>query len=454
MNANLPTETTSVVTRIAPSPTGQMHIGTVRTALFNYLFAKKHGGTYFVRIEDTDRERNREEWVEAIWDDFAWCGLIPDARYRTSELLARHQELLHMLVEKDLAYISKEPKKDDPNSTVEVVRLRNKGTSVTFDDLIRGTVTFDTTELGDFVIARSIDDPLYHFAVVVDDGDAGVTHILRAEEHISNTPRQILIQEALGFSRPQYGHLPLILAPDRSKLSKRKHGASIDNYRAMGILPNALINYLAMLGWNPGTEQEIFSLEALIEQFDLSGIQKGGAIFDIEKLRWFNKEYIKMQTAQQKKEMLHNACKEMSIWQQFFDDHEGVRDDVLERHATTGEVVDAIGKGEYDFYLRTPEVSKDLLVPQKATDSLQIKAHVDYIVRHLRDLSEGEFTKEAIKTTIWEYASDAGRGMVLWPMRTALSGMRASPDPFLIAEAIGKQETLARLERAAQILSG
>ena len=443
----------SVVTRIAPSPTGQMHIGTVRTALFNYLFAKKHGGTYFVRIEDTDRERNREEWVEAIWDDFAWCGLIPDARYRTSELLARHQALLHMLVEKDLAYISKEPKKDDPNSTVEVVRLRNKGTSVTFEDLIRGTVTFDTTELGDFVIARSIDDPLYHFAVVVDDGDAGVTHILRAEEHISNTPRQILIQEALGFPRPQYGHLPLILAPDRSKLSKRKHGASIDNYRAMGFLPDALINYLAMLGWNPGTEQEIFSLEALIEQFDLSGIQKGGAIFDIEKLRWFNKEYIKMQTPEQKKEMLHNACTEMPMWQQFFDDHASARDDAFERYATTGEIIDAIGKGEYDFYLHTPDVSKELLMPQKATDSMQIKTHVDYIVRHLSELSEGEFTKETIKTTIWEYGSDVGRGMVLWPMRVALSGMRTSPDPFLIAEAIGKKETLARLERASQILS-
>ena len=160
-----------IVTRIAPSPTGQMHIGTVRTALFNYLFAKKHGGTYFVRIEDTDKERNKPEWTEAIWSNFDWVGLPPDKKYVTSEHLARHVELLQKIVAEDKAYISKEPAKDDPTKEVEVVRLRNPGTSITFDDLIRGKVTFDTTELGDFVIARAIDDPLYHFAVVVDDGD-------------------------------------------------------------------------------------------------------------------------------------------------------------------------------------------------------------------------------------------------------------------------------------------
>ena len=241
----------SVVTRIAPSPTGEMHIGTVRTALFNYLFAKQRGGTYFVRIEDTDKERNKEEWVDAIWRDFEWCGIIPQARYRQSKHVDRHKELLRKLVASDKAYVSKEPKKDDPTQTVEVVRLRNPGVEITFTDLIRGDITFDTSELGDFVIARSIDDPLYHFAVVVDDGDAGVTHVLRAEDHISNTPRQILILEALGFPRPIYAHFPLILAPDRAKLSKRKHGASIDKYRAQGFLAPAILNYLALLGWNP-----------------------------------------------------------------------------------------------------------------------------------------------------------------------------------------------------------
>lgn len=173
------------------------------------------------------------------------------------------------------------------------MRLKNPGTSITFDDLIRGSVTIDTTDLGDFVIARAIDDPLYHFAVVVDDGDAGVTHVLRAEEHISNTPRQILILEALGFERPTYAHFPLILAPDRTKLSKRKHGASIENYRAQGFIPEGMINYLAFLGWNPGTEEELFTLDELIEQFSIDKLQKSGAIFDETKMRWFNHEHLK-----------------------------------------------------------------------------------------------------------------------------------------------------------------
>lgn len=442
-----------VVTRIAPSPTGQMHIGTVRTALFNYLFAKQHGGTYFVRIEDTDRQRNREEWVDAIWNDFQWCGLVPDARYRTSERLDRHKALLHDLVARDAAYISKEPKKDDPSETIEVVRLRNHGTTVTFEDAIRGTVTFDTTELGDFVIARSIDDPLYHFAVVVDDGDAGVTHILRAEEHLSNTPRQILIQEALGFPRPVYGHLPLILAPDRSKLSKRKHGASIENYRAMGIVPEALINYLAMLGWNPGTPQELFTLDELVAAFSLEHIQKGGAIFDMEKLRWFNKEYIKKMSREDRAAMLSHALSDMPAWQHFFNEHMNAREDMLERYDTTEDCRNALQKGEYDFYLHASAPTTELLLPQKAPDSNMIQKHLQYIVRLLEKIPAGEFTKETIKTTIWEYASEAGRGNVLWPMRTALSGMRTSPDPFLIAETIGKKETMGRLTRALQILS-
>lgn len=430
-----------------------MHIGTVRTALFNFLFARQHGGTYFVRIEDTDQSRNREEWVEAIWEDFAWCGLDPDLRYRTSERLARHRELLHGLVEKGTAYVSKESAKDDPDKTVEVVRLRNQGVTVTFDDLIRGPVTFDTTELGDFVIARSLDDPLYHFAVVVDDGDAGVTHILRAEEHISNTPRQILIQEALGFARPQYGHLPLILAADRSKLSKRKHGASIENYRALGILPEALINYLAFLGWNPGTDQELFNMEQLIQAFSLEKVQKSGAIFDIDKLRWFNKEYLQKQSEEESRVMIHNALNTMPRWQTFFDAQPHARHDVLERISATDELIDALSKGEYDFYLTAPTISKELLMPKKATDHNEIKAHIQYIVRHLNDLDEQEFTKEKIKTTIWEYADNAGRGLVLWPMRVALSGMRTSPDPFLIAASIGKKETLTRLTRAQEVLS-
>jgi glutamyl-tRNA synthetase len=442
----------SVVTRIAPSPTGEMHIGTVRTALFNYLYAKHFGGTYFVRIEDTDKERNKPEWVEAIWRDFEWCGIIPDARYVQSEHLERHRELLRALVDSGKAYVSPEPAKDDPSRTVEVVRLRNPGTSVTFEDLIRGSVTFDTTELGDFVIARSVDDPLYHFAVVVDDNDAGVTHVLRAEEHISNTPRQILIQEALGFPRPIYGHFPLILAPDRSKLSKRKHGASIDKYRAQGYLPEAIINYLALLGWNPGTEQELFSLPELVALFDIEKVHRAGAIFDIEKLRWFNEQYLaKLSEPDYERAALERLNAALGARALQWNDQIAARIVPLlkERVSVWGDIDAMAGEGEFDFFFTAPKLDP-ARIPDKRSDAATAARHLDYVLTALHDTEP--FTADAIKQRCWDYATEQGRGAVLWPLRYALSGREKSPDPFAIASVIGKDETLSRITSARRLL--
>lgn len=432
-----------VVTRIAPSPTGEMHIGTVRTALFNYIYAKQHGGTYFVRVEDTDRERNKPEWVEAIWRDFEWCGLNPDKKYIQSEHIARHQELLKKLVAEDKAYISKEPKKDDPSQEVAVVRLRNPGTAITFTDLIRGEVTVDTTDLGNFVIARSIDDPLYHFAVVVDDGDAGVTHVLRAEEHISNTPRQILILEALGFTRPIYGHFPLILAPDRSKLSKRKHGASIHNYRQQGFIPEAIINYLALLGWNPGTPQELFTLDELMKSFSLERMQKGGAIFDLQKMLWFNHEHLKQLSDGEYKERLEAFA--------------GVTVDprliplIKERAQTLKEAVDSLGS-EFDFLNAITTPSQELLLKGAKVAAGEALQHITFVIKTLESLPDEAFTSEKIKEVIFPYATEVGRGAVLWPMRVALSGKEKSPDPFTLTSLLGKEETLQRLTKALAVL--
>mgnify|MGYP003393509650 CR=1 FL=1 len=441
----------SVVTRIAPSPTGEMHIGTVRTALFNYLFAKQQGGTYFVRIEDTDKERNKEEWVDAIWRDFEWCGLIPDKKYRQSEHLERHRELLKKLVDSDKAYVSKEPKKDDPSQTVEVVRLRNPGTSITFTDLIRGDITFDTTELGDFVIARSIDDPLYHFAVVADDGDAGVTHVLRAEEHISNTPRQILILEALGFTRPTYGHLPLILAPDRAKLSKRKHGATVDKYREQGFLAPAMINYLALLGWNPGTEQEIFSLPELIDAFDVSKVQKAGAVFDLEKMRWFNREYLLKLSDEEFTAHARTALKK--YMPECTDEIESKILPLLrERIATWGDIGALIEAGEFDFVFKTPSLDPAKIPEKKSTKESTIE-HLTHVRTTIESLAETDFTLDTVKAALWDYATEKGRGAVLWPLRYALSGRDKSPDPFTVASIIGKKETVSRVTQAIEALS-
>ena len=440
-----------VVTRIAPSPTGQMHIGTVRTALFNYIYAKQSNGTYFVRIEDTDRERNKEEWVDAIWHDFEWCGLVPDKKYRQSEHIERHKELLHSLIESDKAYISKEPKKDDPSQTVEVVRLRNPGGNVTFTDLIRGEVTVDTTDLGDFVIARAIDDPLYHFAVVVDDGDEGVTHVLRAEEHISNTPRQILIIEALGFTRPIYAHFPLILAPDRSKLSKRKHGASIENYRAQGFIPEALINYLALLGWNPGTEKELFTLDELMNEFSFERVQKAGAIFDEQKLRWFNKEHLRLLTAEEYTARLVDFMKKRGDTPPAY---LGEASEILrERAETLSEAAELLSRGECSFFEeQLPTYDAALLTQGSKASAEEVKKHLEKAAELLSEIQESDWSAETVKASVFPYATEVGRSAVLWPLRIALSAHEKSPDPFTIAGLSGKEKTLARVADAVQKL--
>lgn len=436
-----------VVTRIAPSPTGMMHIGTVRTALFNYLFARQHGGSYFVRIEDTDKERYQSEWVDAIWNDFAWLGLEPDMRYVQSEHVARHKELLHSLVENGRAYISKETAKDGSGREVEVVRLKNPGKAVTFQDLVHGEITFDTTELGDFVIARSIDDPLYHFAVVADDADAGVTHVIRGEDHISNTPRQILIQESLDFERPVYAHLPLILAPDRSKLSKRKHGASVENYKAQGYLPDAIINFLALLGWNPGDDRELFTTSELLEVFSLDKVQKSPAVFNEQKLAWFNKNYL---THLPPEEVLAEAKTRLGEAVTGLPQYSETRlkvvlPQLIERIEKWGDLTQLAEMGEVSYYFKAPDYSTAALSFKGETPLNDIREHLTTVSEALQNISEDQFGAETVKAAIWDYATEVGRGAVLWPLRFALSGKDKSPDPFTLSEILGKEETIARV---------
>lgn len=282
-----------IVTRFAPSPTGHLHVGGYRTAFFSYLFAKKHGGSFILRIEDTDKERSKEEYTDEILNVFERIGIQYDHKYIQSSHVDRHRALLQQLIDEDKAYISREEAKDGSGVIKDIIRFRNPNKVVTFVDLIRGSISTDTTDLGDFVIAKNINEPLFHLAVVADDHDEGVTHVIRAEEHIANTPRQILIHEALGFPIPAYAHLPLVLAPDKSKLSKRKGAIPVIEYLQRGYLPGALLNAICLCGWNPGTDQELFTRAELEQTFDLDKVQKAGAVFNEEKLNWFNREYIK-----------------------------------------------------------------------------------------------------------------------------------------------------------------
>lgn len=443
----------STRTRIAPSPTGALHIGTARTALFNYVFAKQQGGEFINRIEDTDATRNQEVYEQDIFNGLEWLGLTADATYRQSERAGEHRQALEKLVESGAAYVSNEEARDGSGKNVEIIRLSNPGTTISFTDMIRGDISFDTTELGDFVIARSFEQPLYHLAVVVDDADMEITHVIRGEDHISNTPRQILIQQALGLPEPHYAHIPLILAPDRSKLSKRKHATAITQYQAQGYLPEAIINYLALLGWHPESDDEYLTLSEIIELFDITRVQKGGAVFDQEKLRWFNRQHmlkipedafvetatdILRETLDREvsdtlgKQIAHLARERIEVW-----------DDLR---------VDAEA-GEYDYLFSAPTLDP-ALIPGKSSDAKTAALHLQTLHDMLHEAPEEAFKgSESVKTLIWEYANAQGRGAVLWPFRYALTGREQSPDPFTIAAILGKQEVIRRVAAACEHLS-
>ena len=423
------------IVRIAPSPTGNLHIGTARTALFNYLYAHKMGGQFLVRIEDTDKARSTKEFEQNILDGLKALGLNHDDEItHQSKRTDLYKQKLEQLLKEGKAYISQETE----GESKEVIRLKNPGTQITFKDLIKGEITFDTTELKDFVIAKNLEEPLYHLAVVIDDAEMGVTHVIRGEDHISNTPRQILIQEALGYQRPEYAHIPLILAPDRSKLSKRHGATGVGEYLSQGYLPAALVNFMALLGWSPqageqGTDEEVFSLAELVERFSLEAVQTSGAIFNLEKLNWLNREHLRRLPAQEQTDYVLTALPNKNP-----DVIAKITSLIIDKASNWDEIKKMDEAGELSYFFTAPNPSKELL---KTT------AHLPKVVELLEKIDAKDWNAENIKAAIWDFASDVGRGDVLWPMRVALSGREKSPDPFTLAAILGKGETVRRLNR-------
>ncbi len=429
-----------VVTRFAPSPTGLFHIGSVRTALYNYLYARQNDGKFILRIEDTDKERSKKEYEDNIIESFKWFNMPYDEFYRQSERTEIYKKYLKILINKGLIYVSKEEPKEEGERS-EVIRFKNPNKKIKFNDLVLGEIEVDTTDLKDFVIAKDLDSPLYHFAVVVDDIEMGVTHIIRGQDHISNTARQILILEALSETRPEYAHIPLILSPDKSKLSKRHGALSALEYKEMGYLPEAILNFIALIGWNPGGEQEIFTLPELVQKFSLDKVQKGGGIFNIKKLDWINKEHMKKIVPSeiqknifaQLPDSLHNP-KLVPI--------------IFERIAKWGDVKEMVERGELDFFFKQPEINREKLI-YKNTPPEKISNNLKLAVKALENLNENDFTTENIKNALMLIANVLeNRGELLHPVRYALSGKDKSPDPFTIAEILGKNETILRLQKA------
>jgi len=435
-----------VITRFAPSPTGSFHVGGVRSALYNFLFARQNNGIYILRSEDTDKERSKKEYEEEFLELFIWLGLKYDLFFRQSDRLEIYQKYLKKMIDDGYAYLSKEiPQKEGQKE--EVIRFKNPNKKISFDDLILGEITVDTTDLGDFVIARDINEPLYHLTVVVDDFEMGVTHVIRGQEHTPNTPRQILIQEAIGAPRPIYAHLPLILNNERAKLSKRdKSVMPAIEYKRNGYLPEAILNFMALNGWNPGGEQELFTLKELVKIFDITKVQKGGGVFNPKKLDWINKEYIKkLSTDELEKYIFEWLPKELQI--------KKIVPIIAERISKFGDIKEMVEKGELDFFYKKPEYPKEKLI-YKNTEPAKIVNNLKEVLSTIEMTEETDFNKENIKIILMEIADKLeNRGEILHPVRFALSGLDKSPDPFILADILGKKEVISRINKAISILS-
>ncbi len=452
--------TEKVVTRFAPSPTGKAHAGSYRTAMYAWLFARKHSGKFILRIEDTDKERNDTESEKDIYEALAWLGLSHDELYIQSKNLTRHQELLNILIQGGKAYISKEEAKDGSGIIKEIIRFKNPNKKIAFIDLVRGEIETDTTDLGDFVIARNINEPLYHLAVVIDDHDEGVTHVIRAEEHIANTPRQILIIEALGWVPPAYAHIPIVLGSDKQKLSKRKGALPMTEYAKQGYLRDAVFNCIAMIGWNPadpGSPQELFTTEELIERFDFTRVQKSGAVFNIEKLNWYNREYLKKLSFDELFLYLDQYMpEELKNKENYSQMLKKIAPILLERIEKGTDLTRMYTDGDLVYFFTQPQVDvKKIIWKGLAEDADKIgktKKHLEGVLELITKDTMSN-TSEEWKTILFPYADANGRGDVLWPTRVALSGQEKSPDPFVLIGILGKEESIGRLTHAISLLS-
>ncbi len=469
--------------RMAPSPTGSLHIGTARTTLVNWLYARHTGGTFVLRIEDTDKERSKKEYEIELLEGLTWLGFDWDegpllgggekgdfGPYRQSERTSIYKKYLEELLAKGSAYYcycTKEdleaqkqmmvaqglaPKynghcrdlKEAPaGKKPEVIRFKLPEIKVEFNDMVRGKVVFDAALFGDQVIAKDIDSPLYNFAVVVDDALMEITHVIRGEEHLSNTPKQILMARALGFPEPTFAHLPLILNPDHSKMSKRFADTALMEYRKKGYLPEAIVNFIALMGWHPKDDREVMTPKELTEIFDIERVQKAGAVFNQEKLDWLNREYLKTMSNEDIAEQLAP----------FFNDAD-ITVDRTKAAAVVGVVRgrastlnDFVTHGAFFFVL--PEYGADMLIWKKKPVTLsQVADVLEEVRKAFHAVPAEQFAREALTAAIADAMQNRERGEILWPLRVALSGQASSPDPMDIMGVLGKEESLRRIEVA------
>ncbi len=453
-------------TRFAPSPTGYLHIGGARTALFSWLYARRHGGTFILRIEDTDRARSTEAAVQAILEGMDWLGLgYDEGPYFQTARYDRYGAVIEQLIGEDKAYYcdcSKErletlrsaqlARQEKPRydgrcrarpaaGAVRVVRFKNpEDGAVVVDDAIRGRVVFQNRELDDLIIARSDGSPTYNFTVVVDDRDMRITHVIRGDDHLNNTPRQINILRALGAEVPRYAHVPMILGTDGKRLSKRHGAVSVLQYRDEGYLPQALLNYLVRLGWSHG-DQEVFSLEELVEKFDLADVNRSAAVFDPAKLLWLNQHYIKTLEAGEITRRLAPHLAACGV--ETADEPPLAR--VVELLRERSKTLVEMARGARFFY-------QDLDTYDAVAAERYLTHETAGLLGALRDglAALPQWRKEAIHAAVGAVAArfDLKLGQVAQPLRVALCGGTVSPPIDVTAELLGRDQTLQRIARA------
>ncbi len=424
----------TVRVRFAPSPTGYLHVGGARTALFNWLYARHSGGTFLLRIEDTDKQRSTDEHTQVILDGLTWLGLDwdEDLVFQGARL-ARHQETADRLLAEGKAYLDE-----------GAIRLRMPPGEIAFADAVHGPISFQGEDIKDFVILRADRTPLYNMAVVVDDIDMRITHVLRGDDHISNTPKQIAIYRALAAAPPVFGHVPMINGPDGKKLSKRHGATAVGDYQHMGILPDAMRNFLALMGWSPGEDREILDMDELVRLFSLEGILKKPSVFDTTKLEWMNGQYLSAKSAADLYPIVQPQLAQLGL--------DGGKDAVLKaiaavktRSRTTLDIARQVAvRLDAKFVQLDEKATKEI-----AKDPAGYRAS---LAASLAVLAGAEWTAEALEKTLRALAERQGvaAGKVFQPIRIALTGGTVSEPVNELLHVVGKEEALKRLQAAAQ----
>ncbi len=480
----------SVRVRFAPSPTGPLHIGGARSALFNWLFARRYGGTYIVRIEDTDLERSSRQSEENILNSLRWLGLDwdegidvggPYGSYRQTERLDIYRHYAEVLLKNGLAYhcycseeelaaereallargelprylgrcralTAEECRRHEAAGRRPVVRFRvPAGEVVVVKDLVRGDVSFECCDIGDFIIIKSDGIPTYNFAVVVDDYTMKISHVIRAEEHLSNTPRQILLYNALGWDMPEFAHVSLILGKDRSKMSKRHGATAIEQYQAKGYLPETLVNFLALLGWSPGGEEEVFPLDELKQQFSLGRVAKSPAVFDLEKLNWLNGHYIRQAPLEQLTDLAIPHLEKAGYLSAPLspEKYKWVKMVVasLQKHLSYMEEITTQAKIYFEDKVQIEEQEA-----QEIMAGEQVSAVLGCLIKKVSVTNSGEIKENEAKELLKEVGRDLGlKGkQIFMPVRVALTGSTQGPDLNQIIAILGSDGIIRRLSR-------